>query len=100
MGLHSSRWTYCSFCHIIMHVFTGIHSALRGLLCPLVPPGGPQMAKLLTAVAVQKIKPQGQRIEMRDSGCRGLILVVQPSGHKSWAMRFRDRNGKLVRMTL
>jgi len=58
------------------------------------------MAKLLTAAAVQKIKPQGQRIEVRDSGCRGLILVVQPSGHKSWCMRFRDRNGKLVRMAL
>jgi integrase len=58
------------------------------------------MAKLLTAAAVQKMKRQAQRIEVRDSGCRGLILVIQPSGHKSWAMRFRDRNSKLVRMSL
>ncbi|MGY3370096.1 hypothetical protein ACVWZL_007221 [Bradyrhizobium sp. GM2.4] len=58
------------------------------------------MAKLLTAAAVQKIKPQAQRTEVRDSGCRGLILIVQPSGHKSWTMRFRDRNGRLVRMAL
>src|SRR4051812_26081473 len=58
------------------------------------------MSNLLTVSAVQKMKPQRQRIEVRDSGCRGLILVVQPSGHKSWAMRFRNRNGKLVRMAL
>ncbi|WP_377828814.1 tyrosine-type recombinase/integrase [Bradyrhizobium lupini] len=58
------------------------------------------MATLLTTTAVKRMKHHSQRIEVRDAGCRGLIFVIQPSGHKSWAMRFRDRNGKLVRMAL
>jgi hypothetical protein len=58
------------------------------------------MAKLLTPLAIGKMKPGKKRIEVRDGGCRGLILVIQPSGHKAWGMRFRDRTGGLVRMTL
>ena len=57
------------------------------------------MATQLTTAAVQRLRPGKERREIRDGGCRGLILVVQPSGHKSWAMRFR-RRGVLVRMTL
>jgi integrase len=57
------------------------------------------MATQLTMAAVQRLRPGKDRREIRDGGCRGLILVIQLSGHKSWTMRFRQR-GKLVRMTL
>jgi integrase len=46
------------------------------------------MAKL-TAIAVESIKPGPRRREIPDSGCQGLYLVVQPSGRKSWAVRYR-----------
>ena len=46
------------------------------------------MAKL-TAIAVENIKPGPRRREIPDSGCQGLYLVVQPSGRKSWAVRYR-----------
>src|SRR4029077_4378539 len=47
------------------------------------------MARQLTAKAVENIRPSGRRIEVPDGGCRGLYLVVQPSGRKSWAVRYR-----------
>ncbi len=46
------------------------------------------MAKL-TAKSVENIKPSATRREIPDAGCRGLYLVVQPSGRKSWAVRYR-----------
>jgi integrase len=57
------------------------------------------MTTQLTTAAVQRLRPGKERREIRDGGCRGLVLIVQPSGHKSWAMRFRQR-GRLMRMTL
>jgi hypothetical protein len=57
------------------------------------------MAKALTAKAVENIKPPAERTEIPDGGCRGLYLVVQPSGRKSWAIRYRH-NGKSVKLTL
>jgi hypothetical protein len=53
----------------------------------------------LTDVAVRKYKPTSQRREIRDTLGPGLYLTVQPSGAKSWAVRFRrpdGRNAKLV----
>jgi integrase len=41
----------------------------------------------LTALAVENAKPGAQRREISDG--RGLFLVVQPSGAKSWAYRYR-----------
>jgi integrase len=58
------------------------------------------MTTPLTAVAVRKLRHGKQRREIRDAGCRGLVLIVQPSGHKSWAMRFRRPGGRLVRLAL
>ena len=46
------------------------------------------MAKQLTAV-VANARPGPQRREIPDAGCRGLYLIVQPSGRKSWAVRYR-----------
>jgi integrase len=59
------------------------------------------MATLLTSVSVKKWKkPESKRIEVRDAGCPGLMLLVFPSGLKSWAMRITRPNGKMARITL
>ncbi|SIO49728.1 Phage integrase family protein [Bradyrhizobium erythrophlei] len=56
-------------------------------------------ARTLTALSVAKLKPAAVRLEIPDAGCPGLRLVIQPSGAKSWAMRFRN-NGKAAKLTL
>lgn len=58
------------------------------------------MAKTLTAVAAMNYRPSKERREIPDGGCPGLYLVVQRSGHKSWALRFRRPNGKPAKLTL
>ena len=48
------------------------------------------MAKALTSKAVEKMQPDPERrLEVPDGLLPGLYLVVQPSGAKSWAVRFR-----------
>jgi len=47
------------------------------------------MAKPLTAIAVAKARAGAERREIPDGGCRGLYLIIQPSGVKSWAARYR-----------
>jgi integrase len=47
------------------------------------------MTKRLTAKQVENAKPQATRIEVPDTGCKGLYLVLQPSGSRSWAVRYR-----------
>jgi integrase len=58
------------------------------------------MAKTLTAAAVKNYRPGAGRREIPDGGCPGLYLVLQTSGHRSWAMRFRRTNGKPAKLTL
>ena len=58
------------------------------------------MARPLTAMAVLKLRAANKRIEIPDPGTGGLRLVIQPSGAKSWAMRFRDGVGKVVKLSL
>jgi integrase len=53
----------------------------------------------LTAIAVANAKPAGERTEIADRGCKGLYLIVQPSGAKSWAVRYRYQ-GKPRKLTL
>lgn len=58
------------------------------------------MSKALTAAAVDKLKPDpGRRLEIPDGLLVGLYLVVQTSGKKSWAVRFRV-GGKPKKLTL
>lgn len=58
------------------------------------------MAKLLTAVAVERIKPDPERrLEVPDKLLPGLYLIVQPSGRRSFALRTRI-NDKPVKLTL
>ncbi len=46
------------------------------------------MAKTLTVLSVEAAKPQDARYEISDGG-GALRLVIQPSGSKSWAVRYR-----------
>jgi hypothetical protein len=58
------------------------------------------MAKRLTPIAVEKAKPHPKkRLEIPDAGKPGLYLVIQPSGRKSWAVRYRHR-GRPRKLTL
>src|SRR6266404_4383041 len=57
------------------------------------------MATKLTATTVAQAKAKAVRYEIADGACQALRLVIQPSGAKSWLMRFRspvqrDRSGK------
>jgi integrase len=56
------------------------------------------MARGLTTIAVTNTKPAATRQEIPDHGCMGLYLVIQPSGKKSWAVRYRiyGRSKKLT----
>lgn len=58
------------------------------------------MSKILTTAAVERIKPDPvRRLEIPDAGLPGVYLVVQPSGAKSWAVRYRAA-GKPKKLTL
>jgi integrase len=56
------------------------------------------MAKL-TAKAIENIKAGPVRRELPDAGCAGLYLISQPSGVRSWAVRYRY-NGKPTKLTI
>ena len=58
------------------------------------------MAKPLTAAAVLRLRPGPERREIRDGGCPGLYLIIQPSGHKSYALRHRRPSGRSAKLTL
>jgi integrase len=58
------------------------------------------MAKILTAPSIANLKPTATRRIIKDGGSQSLYLVVQPSGHKSWLMRFRRPDGKIGKMVL
>src|SRR4249919_997198 len=47
------------------------------------------MPVTLTDRVVQQVKAQAARVEIPDAVLPGLYLVVQPTGRKSWAVRYR-----------
>lgn len=58
------------------------------------------MARALTTKAVEAAKPDpARRYEVPDPALTGLYLVVQSSGVKSWALRYRF-SGKPAKLTL
>jgi hypothetical protein len=57
------------------------------------------MAKKLTDVAIRNFKAGVARREIPDGGCAGLYVVLQPSGHRSYAVRYRV-DGKSRKLTL
>ena len=58
------------------------------------------MAKMLTVAAVEKLKPAKARREVPAGGVTGFYLVIQPSGSKSWAFRYRNTDGKPRKVTM
>lgn len=56
-------------------------------------------SKILTAIALDKLKPGPARREVPDGLLPGLYFLVQPSGKKSWAVRYRF-NGKPCKFTI
>lgn len=58
------------------------------------------MAKALTAQSVERLKPDpGKRLEIPDGLLVGLYFIIQPSGARSWAVRYRYA-GKPCKLTL
>jgi integrase len=57
------------------------------------------MAKALTAAMVERLKPGQARREIADGLLGGLYLIVQPSGAKSWAVRYR-LHGRPAKFTI
>ena len=57
------------------------------------------MIKMLTDIAIRNLKPGPVRREIPDAGARGLYVVIQPSGAKSFAVRYRY-GGKPRKLTL
>jgi len=57
------------------------------------------MARAFTTKAVEAVKPDANRREIPDPSLARLYLVVQPSGAKSWALRYRYA-GKPKKLTL
>jgi integrase len=53
----------------------------------------------LTDLKIRNVKPAAKRVEIPDGGQRGLYLIVQPSGKRSFALRYR-LNGKPCKLTL
>jgi integrase len=57
------------------------------------------LRKMLSPLAVKAAKSSLERREIPDGGCKGLYLVVQPAGGKSWAFRYRF-NSKPKKLTI
>ena len=57
------------------------------------------MARALTAKSIENLRPAEVRREIPDGGCRGLYFIVQASGARSWACRYRV-SGKSVKLTI
>ena len=57
------------------------------------------MATALTIKAIEALKPGPARREIPDGLVTGLYLIIQPSGVRSWAVRYRA-GGKTRKHTL
>ena len=57
------------------------------------------MSNRLTAKAVENIKPDVARREVPDGAIRGMYLCIQPSGRKSYVLRYRHA-GKPRKLTI
>lgn len=69
-------------------------------MLPLYSLGVTGMAKTLTDAALLRLKPDpDKRLELPDGLVSGLYFVIQPSGAKSWAVRYRAA-GKPKKLTL
>ena len=55
--------------------------------------------RALTDIAIRNLKPGSQRREIPDPAARGLYCIIEPSGFKSFAVRFRF-DGKTRKLSL
>jgi hypothetical protein len=53
----------------------------------------------ITVKQIENLKARDERYEVPDPGCPGLFIVVQPSGARSWAFRYRFA-GKPRKLTI
>jgi integrase len=58
-----------------------------------------QMAKILTQLTLDSLRPSDKRREIPDGKCAGLQHIIQPSGSRSWALRYKV-GGKSAKLTL
>ena len=58
------------------------------------------MNRVLTARFVATVAPKRTRQEIADAGCLGLYLIVQPTGAKAWAARYRRPDGRSAKLTI
>lgn len=57
-------------------------------------------ARVLTVQAIDRLKPDAaRRLEIPDATLPGLYFIIQPSGAKSWAIRYRH-DGRTRKLTL
>jgi len=57
-------------------------------------------ARVLTVQAIERLKPDAaRRLEIPDATLPGLYFIIQPSGAKSWAVRYRH-GGRTRKLTL
>jgi integrase len=54
----------------------------------------------LTDAAIGRYKPSAKRRRIRDAKATSLFLIIEPSGRKSWQMRFRRPDGRPGKITL
>jgi Arm DNA-binding domain len=54
----------------------------------------------LTATAVRNARPSEARRDIPDAGCPGLVLTIEPTGSKRWALRYRRPDGRSARLVL
>lgn len=68
---------------------------------PATTPAVSTLAKAFTVKGLEAVQPAATRIEVRDGRTPGLCLVVQPSGHRSFAYRYRSPvTGRPAKLTL
>jgi integrase len=58
------------------------------------------LSSKLTAIGIEKMRATKDRREIPDAGCPGLYLVIQPTGAKGWALRYRRPDGRSAKLSL
>lgn len=58
------------------------------------------MTAALTATADRNARPSEARRDIVDVGCPGLVLTIEPTGSKRWALRYRRPDGRSARLVL
>lgn len=54
----------------------------------------------LTQPTIGRYRAGPTRRRIRDDGAKALFLIIEPSGYKSWQMRFRTPTGRIAKLTL